>query len=103
MNEHLTKVRWREQAVLRFKVLRQFCKYRIPTTTFGATKSGGVALVGPHLEIEHYYEGDITFTQMDRCLETGWMTWLSQNHSIPVSGYELHSLLVAKVIEEIVL
>ncbi len=96
------KTDWGRTGSLCFRVIRPFCKYRIPTQTYGSTKAGGVALTGPHLEIEHYRVGEIEFTPAGQCAETGWYTWLASNHSIPISGYELHALCVNETIEEIV-
>ncbi len=95
------KSNWSERTTLYFTVLKPFCKYRIATRVFGATKLGGVALTGPHLEIEHYNVSEISCTRVGQCTETGWYTWMANNHSIPISGYELHALCVNETIEEI--
>lgn len=102
MSNQPMKTNWSKQASLRFQVLRPFCKYRIPTQTYGATKAGGVALTGPHLEIEHYRVSEIKFTPVGQCPETGWYTWVAGGYTIPISGYELHALCVNETIEEIV-
>ncbi len=98
----LMKTNWADRSMLRFQVLRPFCKYRIPTVAFGATKYGGIALSGLHLEMDHYNIGTIELDrQNELCRATGWHLWQSRSNIMPISGYELHALCSNKTIEEI--
>ena len=90
---------WTERATLKLQVRKPFTKYVIATSTSATTK-GGVILGEPNIQFEKYDVGRITLTRLEeRDPETSWPMFVGSGKRLPISGYEVHGLLVEKFVK----
>ena len=90
------EVPWTDRPVMKLEVLKQFWKYAVPSSPIGGqTRIGGISFEFPEIEIEKYDVGIVTFMRRkERDPQTLWSTFIAEGKSIPLSGYEIHALLM---------